>query len=104
MCVVLAACAAGSANAASTASGTGPPPVTVLTPGADNGNGDIFLAPQGGGGYASGPEIVGSTGELIWFHAVAIPAAARTSSTTTTTSRSPPSGRATGTSPTSTSS
>ena len=70
--MLLAACAAGSANAASggVASGTGPPPVTVLTPGADNGNGDIFLAPQGGGGYASGPEIVSDTGKLIWFHAL----------------------------------
>src|SRR5579859_7334162 len=72
MCVLLAGCAAGSANAAggTAASGTGPPPVTVLTPGADNGNGDIFLAPQSGGSYASGPEIVSDTGKLIWFHAL----------------------------------
>lgn len=72
MCALLAGCAAGSASAASggVAIGTGPPPVTVLTPGTDNGNGDIFLAPQGGDGYASGPEIVSDTGELIWFHAL----------------------------------
>jgi hypothetical protein len=41
----------------------------VLTQGADNGNGDIFIAPQGGG-YASGPEILTSTGKVIWFHAL----------------------------------
>jgi hypothetical protein len=42
--------------------------VTVLTQGADNGNGDIFIAPQGGGGYASGPEILTDTGKVVWFH------------------------------------
>ena len=42
------------------------PPVTVLTRGADNGNGDIFLTPIGGG-YPSGPEIVSRTGKMIWF-------------------------------------
>jgi outer membrane protein assembly factor BamB len=52
------------------ASGQGPPPVTVLTHGAGNGNGDIFIAPQGGGGYASGPEILTDTGKVIWFHAL----------------------------------
>ena len=52
------------------ASGHGPPPVTVLTQGAGNGNGDIFIAPQGGGGYASGPEILTDTGKVIWFHAL----------------------------------
>src|SRR3984885_3804254 len=43
------------------------PPVTVLTKGADNGNGDIFLAPQGGGQYGSGPEIVSTAGKVPWF-------------------------------------
>ncbi len=38
----------------------------VLTHGADNGNGDIFLTPSGGG-YPSGPEIVSRTGRVIWF-------------------------------------
>jgi len=38
--------------------------------GADNGNGDIFIAAQGGGGYASGPEILTNTGKVIWFHAL----------------------------------
>jgi hypothetical protein len=45
------------------------PPITVLTQGADDGNGDIFIAPQGCG-YASGQEIISSTGKVIWFHAV----------------------------------
>ena len=42
------------------------PPVMVLTRGAANGNGDIFLTP-GGGGYPSGPEIISRTGKVIWF-------------------------------------
>jgi hypothetical protein len=45
------------------------PPVKVLTQTADDGNGDIFIAPQGCG-YASGPEILTSTGKVIWFHAL----------------------------------
>jgi len=45
------------------------PPVKVLTQSADDGNGDIFVAPQGCG-YASGPEIISSTGRVIWFHAL----------------------------------
>jgi Arylsulfotransferase (ASST) len=48
----------------------GPPPVTVLRQGAANGNGDIFIAPQGGGCYASGPEILTKSGKVIWFHAL----------------------------------
>jgi Arylsulfotransferase (ASST) len=45
------------------------PPVTVLTGAATSGSGDIFIAPQGCG-YGSGPEIVSSTGKVIWFHAL----------------------------------
>jgi hypothetical protein len=41
----------------------------VLKQGAGNGNGDIFIAPQGGG-YAGGPEIITNTGTVIWFHAL----------------------------------
>jgi outer membrane protein assembly factor BamB len=52
------------------ASGHGPAPVTVLTQAAGNGSGDIFIAPQGGGGYPSGPEILTDTGTVIWFHAL----------------------------------
>jgi Arylsulfotransferase (ASST) len=42
--------------------------VTVLRRSADDGNGDIFIAPNGGS-YA-GPEIITSTGRVIWFHAL----------------------------------
>jgi len=37
--------------------------------GAANGNGDIFVTPQGRG-YAGGPEILTSSGKVIWFHAL----------------------------------
>ncbi len=60
----LAACHAAPPGAADHA-----PPVTVLTQAADDGNGDIFIAPQGCG-YASGPEILSTTGKVIWFHAL----------------------------------
>ncbi len=47
------------------------PPVTVLTQGADNGNGDIFIAPFGDtSSYANGPEIINNAGQEIWFHPV----------------------------------
>jgi hypothetical protein len=50
----------------------------VLKQGADNGNGDIFIAPEGGG-----PEIISNTGKVIWFHpgSPASPAAAGCSPT-----------------------
>jgi hypothetical protein len=54
-----------------TSASTSPPPLTVLT-GATataSGDADIFIAPQGCG-YASGPEILSSTGKVIWFHAL----------------------------------
>ena len=35
----------------------------VLKQGTDNGNGDIFITPEGGG-----PEIISNTGKVIWFH------------------------------------
>jgi hypothetical protein len=66
----LAGTACTAATSGPGAAGHGPPPVTVLMQGADNGNGDIFIAPQGGGGYASGPEILTNTGKVIWFHAL----------------------------------
>jgi Arylsulfotransferase (ASST) len=72
--VVLAVTAwAGTACAAGTPgpvpAGHGTPQVTVLHQGADNGNGDIFIAPMGGG-YSSGPEIITTTGRVVWFHAL----------------------------------
>jgi hypothetical protein len=42
------------------------PPVTVPKQVADNGNGDIFIAPQARS--ASGPEILSNTGRVTWFH------------------------------------
>jgi Arylsulfotransferase (ASST) len=47
--------------------GTAPPPLTVLTREAGNGHADIFVAPAGGG-YPAGPEIVTTSGKVVWFH------------------------------------
>jgi hypothetical protein len=66
LCAAVASCSPGS-PATATASPQAPP-VTVLTKGADNGNGDVFLAPQSSGQYAGGPEIVSITGTVLWFH------------------------------------
>ena len=65
VCAAVVSCSSGPPPAV-TAS-TQAPPVTVLTKGADNGNGDIFLAPSGGQ-YGAGPEIVSITGKVLWFH------------------------------------
>ena len=63
--------ASGHAGSLPAVSQTAPPPVTVLKHGADNSNGDIFIAPQvRTGSYASGPEIISNTGQVIWFHAL----------------------------------
>jgi hypothetical protein len=57
--------------APATAAALPPPPITVVTPGADNRNGDIFIAPVGGTDrYANGPQIIDNSGRTIWFHAV----------------------------------
>jgi hypothetical protein len=43
----------------------------VLTPGANNGNGDIFISPFGGtSSYANGAEIINNAGHVIWFRPV----------------------------------
>ncbi len=68
LCAAVVSCSSGPAATAGAPAGTQAPPVTVLTSGADNGNGDIFLAPQGGGQYGSGPEIVSIAGKVLWFH------------------------------------
>ena len=40
-------------------------------PGADNGNGDIFISPFGDtSSYANGAEIINNAGHVIWFHPV----------------------------------
>jgi hypothetical protein len=59
------------AGAAVDSTPTAPPPITILTPGANNHNGDIFIAPFGDQAiYANGPEIIDSQGHVIWFHSV----------------------------------
>jgi hypothetical protein len=59
------------ASPAAADSPTGPPPVTVLTQGADNGNGDIFISPFGDSStYENGPEIIDNQGNVVWFHPV----------------------------------
>jgi hypothetical protein len=63
LCVAVVSCASGPAATASTQA----PPVTVLTKGEDNGNGDIFLAPRSGDQDRTGPEIVSITGQVLWF-------------------------------------
>ena len=68
LCAAVVSCSSGPTAAVRVAAGPQAPPVTVLTSDAGNGNGDIFLAPQGGGQYGTGPEIVSSTGKVLWFH------------------------------------
>ena len=63
--------ASATGNSASTTGVAAPPTLKILTSGADNGNGDIFLAPFSLGGdssYGSGPEIVTTMGKVVWFH------------------------------------
>ena len=66
----LAGTACTAATSGTGAAGHGPPPVTVLRQSADETSGEIFIAPQGGGGYASGPEILTDFGAVVWFHAL----------------------------------
>jgi Arylsulfotransferase (ASST) len=73
VCMVVSSCGSGATmTAGTTGTSSQAPPITVLTSGsgADNGNGDIFLAPEGGGQYGAGPEIVSTTGKVIWFHQI----------------------------------
>ena len=61
--LVATACTAASSGLVAAGPTSTPPAVMVLKQGADNGNGDIFIAPEGGG-----PEIISNTGKVIWFH------------------------------------
>jgi hypothetical protein len=60
-------CASGCARNPARATGTAPPPLKVLTRDASCAIGDIFIAPAGGA-YTGGPEIVTTTGKVVWFH------------------------------------
>ena len=61
--LVATACTAASSGLVAAGPTSTPPAVMVLKQGADNGNGDIFIAPEGGS-----PEIISNTGKVIWFH------------------------------------
>jgi Arylsulfotransferase (ASST) len=62
---------AGSAVAATSASPTSPPPVTILTPSQDPNGGDYFISPFGDSStYANGAEILSPQGNVVWFHSV----------------------------------
>ena len=65
VCAAATSCASGGAGSGN-GSTNGAPAITILTRGADNGNGDIFIAPEGG--YANAPEILTTTGHVVWFH------------------------------------
>ena len=52
-----------------------PPAVRIVVPAADQGLGDIFVAPNSGPGRA-GPMIVSPTGTLVWFHPTHYPSRA----------------------------
>ena len=71
--VALAFAAAGCTSAPThlAVHGDSPPPLKVLTREKGSGRSGeyIFLAPAGGG-YPAGPEIVSTTGRVIWFHAL----------------------------------
>lgn len=59
-------------SAAAASAPTAPPPVTILTSQRGFGSGeDFFITPTGDPtAYAAGPEILGTNGQPIWFHAV----------------------------------
>jgi hypothetical protein len=68
--MVTAAGPAGAAATATTAS-TAPPPVTILTSGASQRDGDFFISPYSTGTtYPSGPEILSPQGQVVWFRPV----------------------------------
>jgi outer membrane protein assembly factor BamB len=68
VCAAVTGCGSGSPGTGTgSGEGSGAPPITILTHGADNDNGDIFIAPEGQG-YANGPEILTNTGKVVWFH------------------------------------
>ena len=68
----LAATAGLAAPAASASTPSSPPPLTVLSQTGSLGNRDIFIAPTGDTStYANGPEILGPSGNVVWFDPLA---------------------------------
>ena len=69
--LAVSAAALGSVFAADLPSRTPPPPVTILTSSQFVGEGYFFISPFGDQStYANGPEILGPSGNVVWFHAV----------------------------------
>lgn len=69
--LVVALVTLSAAGSALTDNSQPPPPVTILTPGANLGDGYIFITPSGDTKlYSNGPEIIDAQGNVIWFHAI----------------------------------
>jgi hypothetical protein len=69
--LAVSAAALGSVFAADLPSRMPPPPVTILTSSQFVGEGYFFISPFGDQStYANGPEILGPSGNVVWFHAV----------------------------------
>ena len=62
-----AVCTSGCAQVPTRATNAAPPPLKVLTRDTGPSKADIFIAPAGGV-YRGGPEIVTTTGKVVWFH------------------------------------
>jgi len=59
------------APAATAATPTAPPPVTILQSTPHATRGDIFITPTGATStYANGPEIIDPSGNVVWFHPI----------------------------------
>jgi hypothetical protein len=70
-CLIAGVLTLSAANASSASTSAGSPPVTILTPGTNLGNGYIFLTPSGDTKiYANGPQILDAQGNVVWFHAI----------------------------------
>ena len=69
--VLVAFLASVASGAPSASAASAPPPVTILTPPAGFGHGDIFVTPTSRHDqYPNGPEILGTGGTVVWFHAI----------------------------------
>ena len=71
LALATAACGGGSPSVGPVGTTGTAPPLAVLTRDTSGSQGDIFIAPAGGG-YAAGPEIVTTTGKVVWFHRLSV--------------------------------